>query len=141
MPSKKMSKPYIVQMGPLRKEMAECYKSLRSDECAITLIRSNQQINAISNAQMKEQIRLFKLVGARARKSNVREVTLGDKKGYLVVIQSPEKFEDTDSICPFSTALGLLVSGIGYLVKDRKALDDIINAIGVEGATPNPLFS
>ena len=131
----------FVQTKDFRLLIARCIKAMEPSDIALTIVKE-KGVCALNTKELMQQLKLWKEMGVEVRKSNVRQVEIGNRTVFLFVIQPKDNdLLDQIGICPFSASLGLLVSGFGYICTSRDTLDVIVRYIGVEGAKPNPLFS
>lgn len=131
----------IVDTATLRKVTDKAVKKMKKTDVALTMIHTTGKMAVLNQKELETQLLLFKKAGCVVRKSNVREKQINGKTFYLFVIQAPDHLAHTDNLCCFAMSQGLMVSGIGYLAANRKALDSVIDTMGIEGATANPLFT
>jgi hypothetical protein len=132
----------IFQSKGMRQNLISALKSSETTDIVLTYYHSKNQIAALNQSELLTQLKHWKAHQMIVRKSNVRLVNLDGVSVYLFVVQfKDDKMLDEIGVCPFSAALGLMVSGIGYICKSRPTLDVVLRYIGIEGATPNPLFT
>ena len=131
----------LFQTKDMRSLITDGVKQMEPSDVALTYWHAKNMVGVLNNQELLVQLKYWKQTGMEVRKSNCRQKEVAGQSVYLFVVQPKDEAElEECSICPFSAALGLMVSGIGYICKSRDTLDLIIRYIGVEGATKNPLF-
>jgi len=133
----------IFQTKDVRTDISKALTKRASTDIVLTYYHAKEQLAYLSIGELLMQLKHWKTHRMEVRKSNVRKVTLNQHTVYLFVVQPSDEtlLSQMPSICPFSAALGLMVTGVGYLCTTREVLDLIVRYIGVEGAKPNPLFA
>jgi hypothetical protein len=138
-----MNTSRIFHTKDVRSGICKALDKRASTDIVVTYYHAKEQLAYLSLEELLIQLKHWKTHGMEVRKSNVRKVTLNQHTVYLFVVQPTDQaiLAKFPSICPFSAALGLMVTGVGYLCATREALNLVIRYVGVEGATPNPLFA
>jgi hypothetical protein len=127
----------------MRDDLLSTLKRSTHSDVALTYYHEKECMAVLDARELLTQLKYWKTHAMEVRKSNVRRVTLNEHVVYLFVVQpsSEALLAQMPCVCPFSVALGLMVTGVGYVCKTRETLDLVLRYIGVEGGTPNPLFA
>lgn len=138
-----MNRARIFQTKDVRTEIGKALNKRAYTDIALTYYHAKESLAYLSMGELLIQLKHWKMDGMEVKKSNVRKVTINQHIVYLFVVQQSDEaaLARMPSICPFSAALGLMVTGVGYLCTTRQVLDLVVRYLGVEGATPNPLFA
>ena len=132
----------IFHTKDVRTNITKALDKRASTDIVLTYYHAKEQLAYLNIGELLLQLKYWKKLGMEVRKSNVRKVTLNQHTVYLFVVQPSDQtaLDLMPPICPFSGALGLMVTGVGYICMTRNVLDLILRYIGVEGSKPNPLF-
>lgn len=112
------------------RQMFEC-----PTDVAFTLHMRTGTFGVLNQKELDLQIKMWKQLGVKVMGENLKEHTIDGKKVWSFVAQPKSVYEDEavlTHLCPLSMALGVMVSGVTYLAKDRETTLNVWRALGSE---------
>ena len=100
------------------KDVEVSLRNMKKDDLTIFLHRNSGLMMVMNLKELLPQMKIWKELKCRVMDYNTREIEVGREKVWLWVLQ-PEVVDETTPICPMCLAYGVMVSGFGYISRDK----------------------
>ena len=138
-PAPKMISPMgSWRMEVIDDELKAAFDGLRDDEICTTMQYQMQMFMALTLNDVQVQTLLWRDQGVKCRLCNLREVDVGSKKAWLIVIQPADI--TTAPLCPVALATGMMVSGFSYVFKTKRQAMTVLAALNAKDRDPIELL-
>ena len=99
----------------------------KDDDAFLTLVTRLRAFNVYTKAEFKPQLQEWKKLGVKCEDFNFHERELDGQKFFFFVAQPPDLADAP--MCPVALALGYMVSGFTYIIKDKATFDEVKAAL------------